>query len=74
MHIGIYADRAAAEAAIVPLRDKPGFRDHPDGFEIHAVVLGATDWTEGFTTFFGGPPRDAEAEAFNLPAWAILPP
>ena len=32
------------------LRDKPGFRDHPDGFEIAEGTLDETCMTEGFVT------------------------
>lgn len=69
LHIGIYASEQSARAAIERLRDKPGFRDYPDGFEIHAVTLGRTGWESGFVTTFGPPPKDARAEAFDLPAW-----
>lgn len=68
LHIGIYASEQAAHSAIIRLRDKPGFRDRPDGFEIHPVNLGHTSWESGFVTTFGPPPKDAKAEAFDLPA------
>ena len=69
LHIGIYASEAEATAAIELLSDKPGFRDHPQGFEVHATLLGQTGWQYGFMTTFGPPPKDAEAEAFDLPAF-----
>ena len=56
-------------AAISRLKDKPGFRNYPDGFEIHAVTLGMTGWQEGFISTIGPPPKDAEGEVFDLPAW-----
>lgn len=69
LHIGIYASEEDAQAAIDLLTDKSGFRDHPQGFEIHSTPLGRTGWLHGFVTTFGPPPKDAEAEAFDLPAF-----
>src|SRR5579862_6466000 len=68
LHIGIYALEQDALAAIDRLRDKPGFRDYPDGFEAHATPLGRIGWECGFVTTFGPPQKDAQAEAFDLPA------
>ena len=68
LHIGIYANREDAAAAIARLADKPGFRDHPAGFEIHPVRLGDTGWTEGFATVRyprRGPP---DGDAADVPA------
>jgi hypothetical protein len=48
--IGVYRTREDAEAAIDRLKDKPGFRDVPDGFEIHDYVLGRDGWTEGYVS------------------------
>jgi homoserine kinase type II len=69
LHIGIYASEADALAVVETLRDKPGFCDHPQGFDIIPAKLGMTSWREGFVTNFGPPPKDAAAEAFDLPAW-----
>lgn len=69
LHIGIYATRADAEVAIDTLKDKPGFRDYPEGFEAHEVELGHTGWQYGFTTTVGPPPKDAAGESFDLPAF-----
>jgi len=69
LHIGIYSTEEEARAAIVQLCDKPGFRDYPDGFEVHPINLGLTGWREGFVTNFGPPPKGAEAEAFDVPAF-----
>ena len=52
LHIGIYATEADAEEAIGRLRDQPGFRDFPEGFNIYPVTLGTTGWQEGFATAF----------------------
>jgi hypothetical protein len=46
--IGVYRTRADAEAAIERLKDKPGFKDTPDGFEVHDYVIGRDGWTEGY--------------------------
>jgi homoserine kinase type II len=48
LHIGIYATEADAAEAIGRLRDQPGFRDFPEGFNIYSVTLGVTGWQEGF--------------------------
>lgn len=69
LHIGIYASRTDADAAIEVLKGKPGFRDYPDGFEAHEVKLGHTGWQYGFLTIVGAPPKDAAGEAFDLPAF-----
>jgi homoserine kinase type II len=69
LHIGIYGSRADADAAVDMLRDKPGFRDYPQGFEAHEVQLGLSGWQYGFTTTIGPPPKDAAGEAFDLPAF-----
>lgn len=46
--IGVYRTHANAEAAINRLKDKPGFRDTPEGFEIAECVLDRDGWTEGY--------------------------
>ena len=69
LHIGIYASEADALAVIETLKDKPGFRDYPEGFEINATKLGLTGWQDGFVTNIGPPPKDANGEAFDVPAW-----
>ncbi len=65
LHIGIYATEADAEAAIGRLRDQPGFRDFPEGFNIYPVTLGLTGWQEGFVTVFA-PAK--EHDAIDRPA------
>jgi len=49
-HIGIYSSRENAEQAIARLKDQPGFRRYPDGFEIYEAVLDRDGWEEGFVT------------------------
>ena len=60
LHIGIYETEANATEAISRLRDQPGFRDFPEGFNIYPVTLGYTGWTKGFTTEFIGERNSAE--------------
>jgi hypothetical protein len=48
LHIGIYQTEPLAREAIVRLSDQPGFRDWPEGFEIHPTLLNQDGWTEGF--------------------------
>ncbi|WP_141694123.1 hypothetical protein [Rhizobium lusitanum] len=60
LHIGIYATEADASEAIGRLRDQPGFRDFPEGFNIYPITLGATDWQEGFVTVYV-PARELDA-------------
>jgi hypothetical protein len=69
LHIGIYATRADAEAAINTLKGKAGFQDYPEGFQAHEIELGHTGWQYGFITTIGPPPKDAAGEAFDLPAF-----
>ena len=52
--IGIYASRAEAEAAVVRVRDQPGFRDRPDGFRIDEHVLNRDGWVEGYVRLNDG--------------------
>jgi len=49
--IGIYSAEEKAKEAIERLKAKPGFRDYPDGFEIHDDVVDRDSWTEGFISF-----------------------
>ena len=69
LHIGIYASEAEAVAVVEALKDKPGFCEYPEGFDITLTKLGMTGWQEGFVTTVGPPPKDAEGEAFDVPAW-----
>ncbi|GAA3015409.1 hypothetical protein GCM10020229_28230 [Kitasatospora albolonga] len=45
--LGLYSTREAAERRIERARPLPGFRDSPDGFEIHPYVLDEHRWTGG---------------------------
>ena len=55
MHLGVYSSRKNAEESLAFLRTKPGFRDHPNGFEIKEGILDRTYITEPF----GSPLADA---------------
>ena len=46
--IGVYSDDASARAAMDRIGNKPGFIDHPDGFEISPYEVDRDHWTEGF--------------------------
>ena len=48
--IGIYSSKENAEAAIERVRNQPGFREHPGGFQISRCILDKDYWTEGFVT------------------------
>ncbi|WP_303540375.1 hypothetical protein [Sphingomonas natans] len=64
-----FASREEAESVIPKLCDKPGFCEYPEGFAIHETHVGLTGWEEGFVTTYGQPPKGADGEAFDLPAW-----
>ena len=49
--IGVYSTEDQARAAIARLSNKPGFRDHTDGFHITEQELDKDEWTEGFTSW-----------------------
>lgn len=67
--IGVYATQEEALQVASRLREKPGFADCPNGFEIGMRTLGQTFFEEGFITRWGPPPKDSASEAFDLPAW-----
>ena len=47
--VGVYETPAAARLAIERLREKPGFADHPSGFQIHQREVGRDAWPDGYT-------------------------
>jgi hypothetical protein len=61
--LGIYSTQEGAEQALALLRDKPGFRDYPDGFELGEGPLDETCFTDGFVTVWGDEEPDYEAQA-----------
>ena len=58
--LGIYSTRENAEQGLALLRDRPGFRDCPDGFEINEGTMDRTYMTEGFITAWGDEEPDDE--------------
>jgi hypothetical protein len=46
--IGVYSTEEEARIAIERLKDKPGFVDAPNGFQIHLYKINRDSWTEGF--------------------------
>ena len=48
--IGVYRNEDDARAAIGRLRDKPGFRELPEGFQYYTYQLNRDGWTEGYVT------------------------
>jgi hypothetical protein len=50
---GKYSTEEKAKAAIEHLRTQPGFRDYPNGFEIHPQRVDTTSWTDGFVRVRG---------------------
>jgi len=76
--LGIYSTQEKAEEGLALLRDKPGFRDHPDGFEINEGPMNKTDMTEGFITVWGDeelPPQAvwsiSKRGPKDIPIWAL---
>jgi hypothetical protein len=51
--LGIYSTREKAEEGLALLRDQPGFRDYPDGFEISHGTMDETYMREGFVSVWG---------------------
>lgn len=56
--LGIYSTQKKAEEGLALVRDMPGFREYPEGFEINDGTIDKTYMTEGFVTVWG----DEEAE------------
>ena len=46
--LGVFSSDEAAKEAILHLRNLPGFRDYPDGFEIDKYEIDRPHWSEGF--------------------------
>jgi hypothetical protein len=44
--IGVFSSREEAEAALAGVRDQPGFRDLPTGFEMSSHQLDRASWLE----------------------------
>jgi hypothetical protein len=46
--IGVYETELDAKAAVERLKNKPGFVDFPNGFQVVPYELNQDHWTEGF--------------------------
>jgi hypothetical protein len=46
--IGVFRSHTSAATAASSLRTKPGFSEHPSGFEIVSYELDEVNWREGF--------------------------
>ena len=46
--IGVFATDTDARATIDRLKNKPGFVDFPEGFQIHVSEIGKNNWEDGF--------------------------
>ena len=49
--IGVFATEQQAQAAMEQLKNKPGFKDYPNGFHIDAYPLGQINWSQGFELY-----------------------
>jgi hypothetical protein len=48
--IGVYSTKENARGAITRLKEQPGFKEFPGGFQIYEHELDVDAWTEGFIT------------------------
>ena len=46
--IGVFKTREDADAAVLKLRDKPGFKDTLVGFSVDEYHMNRTHWEDGF--------------------------
>ena len=52
--LGVYSTEQKAREAMEFLRDKPGFKDYPEGFYIRHCTIDRTEMVEGFVTVYPG--------------------
>ena len=52
--LGVFSTREKAQQALDFLRDRPAFKNHPDGFEILSGELDSFGMKEGFVTVYPG--------------------
>ncbi|HEU0155221.1 MAG TPA: hypothetical protein VFQ82_04065, partial [Stellaceae bacterium] len=76
--LGVYSTQEKAEQGLMLLRDKPGFRDNPDGFEILDGTMNHTGVIDGFVTVWGEeilPPQTVwsviKRGPKDIPVWAL---
>jgi hypothetical protein len=48
--LGVYATEQKAEEAKGRVKRLPGFRDHPEGFQVDRYTVDRDEWAEGFIT------------------------
>src|ERR1700722_5255352 len=82
--LGVYSTKDKAEQALASLRDKSGFSDHPEGFEIRPGKADGTAWTYGgFVTVYPGeeldesplvPYPELTEERCRIPSIEPMPP
>lgn len=48
--IGVFSAKSLAAEAIGHLLMQPGFKEHPDGFQMEEYSLDEYSWKEGFVT------------------------
>lgn len=54
--IGVYSSEATARAAEARAKLLPGFKRHPDGFNLDPHTLDEDNWLSGFVTMHLRPP------------------
>ncbi len=76
--LGVYSTEEKADQGLMLLRDKPGFRDNPDGFEVLDGTMNHTGMIDGFITVWGEeelPPQTVwfatERGPKDIPIWAL---
>jgi hypothetical protein len=52
--IGVFSSRQKAQSVLDAVREQPGFRDLPAGFEINTQTLDQPSWLEGYVTLLPG--------------------
>ena len=58
--IGVYESALAARQAQKRVANQPGFRDHPEAFEVVAYEVGHDHWTEGYVVIDNDPETQSE--------------
>ena len=56
--IGVYSSEELAREAVERLRDKPGFRDYPERWQVENCILDQDHWTDGFARMVRGTGND----------------
>jgi hypothetical protein len=56
--IGVYSSEQLAREAVERLRDKPGFRDYPERWQVKDWALDEDHWKQGFARILRGTGND----------------